>query len=107
MAPSHDCCQEALPFSVGLLECPHDIAGKFSHCNAGDPGSIPGSGRSDGEGIGYPLQYACRILVPQPGMDHARCTGSIVLTTGTLGKCLQCLILGCLITFKFRHEFNV
>ena len=27
--------------------------------NAGDPGSIPGSGRSPGEGIGYPLQYSC------------------------------------------------
>ena len=30
-------------------------AGKESACNAGDPGSIPGSGRSSGEGIGYPL----------------------------------------------------
>ena len=28
-------------------------------CNAGDPGSIPGSGRSPGEGNGYPLQYSC------------------------------------------------
>ena len=32
-------------------------AGKESACNAGDPGSIPGSGRSSGEGIGYPLQH--------------------------------------------------
>ena len=31
--------------------------GKESGCNAGDPSSIPGSGRSTGEGIGYPLQY--------------------------------------------------
>ena len=31
--------------------------GKESACNAGDPGSIPGLGRSPGEGIGYPLQY--------------------------------------------------
>ena len=30
-----------------------------SACNAGDLGSIPGSGRSPGEGIGYPLQYSC------------------------------------------------
>ena len=30
--------------------------GKESACNAGDPGSIPGSGRFAGEGIGYPLQ---------------------------------------------------
>ena len=28
-------------------------------CNAGDPGLIPGSGRSPGEGIGKPLQYPC------------------------------------------------
>ena len=33
-------------------------AGKESTCNAGDPGSIPGSGRYTGEGIGYPLQYS-------------------------------------------------
>ena len=32
-------------------------AGKESACNSGDPGSIPGSGRSSREGIGYPLQY--------------------------------------------------
>ena len=31
--------------------------GKESTCNAGDPSSNPGSGRSPGEGIGYPLQY--------------------------------------------------
>ena len=33
--------------------------GKESACNAGDPGLIPGSGISAGEGIGYPLQYSC------------------------------------------------
>ena len=33
--------------------------GKESACNAGDPGSIPGSGRSPGEGKGNPLQYSC------------------------------------------------
>ena len=30
-----------------------------SACNAGDPGSVPGSGRSPGERNGYPLQYSC------------------------------------------------
>ena len=34
-------------------------------CNAGDPSSIPGSGRSPGEGIGYPLQYCWASLVAQ------------------------------------------
>ena len=33
--------------------------GKASACNAGDPGLIPGSGRSPGEGNGNPLQYSC------------------------------------------------
>ena len=36
--------------------------GKESACNAGGPGSIPGSGRSHGEGNGNPLQYFCPYL---------------------------------------------
>ena len=35
------------------------LAGKESAFSAGDPGSIPGSGRSPEEGNGYPLQYSC------------------------------------------------
>ena len=37
---------------------PDSSVGKESACNVGDPGSIPGSERSTGEGIGYPLQYS-------------------------------------------------
>ena len=37
---------------------PCGSAGKESTCNAGDLGSIPGLGRSPGEGKGYPLQYS-------------------------------------------------
>ena len=37
---------------------PNNSVGKESACNAGDPGSIPGSGRSAREGIGYPLRYS-------------------------------------------------
>ena len=44
--------------SVGLLGFPCHLAGKQSVCNAGDLGSIPGLGRSPGEGKGYPLQYS-------------------------------------------------
>ena len=44
---------------------PGSSAGKESACNTGDPGSIPGSGRSPGEGIGYPLQYSWAFLVSQ------------------------------------------
>ena len=41
------------------------VAGKESACSAGDPGLIPGSGRSPREGIGYPLQYSWTSLVAQ------------------------------------------
>ena len=37
---------------------PGGSAGKESACNVGDLGSIPGLGRSHGEGKGYPLQYS-------------------------------------------------
>ena len=37
----------------------HGSDGKVSAYNTGDPGSIPGSGRSPGEGNGNPLQYSC------------------------------------------------
>ena len=38
---------------------PGSLVGKESACSAGDPGSIPGMGRSPGEGNGKPLQYSC------------------------------------------------
>ena len=41
-----------------MLGFPGTSAGKEPICNAGDPGLIPGSGRSAGKGIGYPLQYS-------------------------------------------------
>ena len=44
---------------------PDSSVGKESTCKAGDPGSIPGSGRSLGEGIAYPLQYSWASLVAQ------------------------------------------
>ena len=44
---------------------PDSSVSKESACNAGDPGLIPGSGRSTGEGIGYPLQYSWASLVAQ------------------------------------------
>ena len=65
----------SVSFSLNLLLClsspfpywqalnpashfPHGSAGKEPGCNAGDPGSIPGLGRSPGEGNGSPLQYS-------------------------------------------------
>ena len=44
---------------------PDSSVDKESACNAGDPSSIPGSGRSAGEGIGYPLQYSWASHVAQ------------------------------------------
>ena len=44
---------------------PDSSVGKESACNAGDPSSTPGSGRSPVEGIGYPLQYSWASLVAQ------------------------------------------
>ena len=49
-------------FFISILnlkkDFPDSSVDKESACNAGDPGSIPGSGRTAGEGIGYPLQYS-------------------------------------------------
>ena len=46
-----------------LLGFPGSSVGKKSTCNAGDPSLSPGSERSPGEGIGYPLQYSLASLV--------------------------------------------
>ena len=44
---------------------PDSSVGKESSCNEGDAGSIPGSGRSPGEGTDYPLQYSWASLMAQ------------------------------------------
>ena len=46
-----------------MMGFPYGSAGKESACNARDLGSIPGLGRSPGEGKGYPLQY--------PGLENS------------------------------------
>ena len=47
---------------MGFLD---SSVGKESACSAGEPSLISGSGRSTGEGIGYPLQYSWASLVAQ------------------------------------------
>ena len=47
-------CETSVPFDF-----PGSSEGKESASNVGDPGSIPGRGRSPGEGNGNPLQYSC------------------------------------------------
>ena len=44
---------------MAQTDFPHSSVGKESACNAGDLGSIPGLGRSPGEGSGNPRQYSC------------------------------------------------
>ena len=44
--------------TLSTLGFPNSSVGKESTCNAGDPGSSPGLGRSPEEGKGYPLQYS-------------------------------------------------
>ena len=56
------CNWDKLQLCLGF---PGSSAGKESACNARDPSSIPGLGRSPREGIGYPLQYSWASLVAQ------------------------------------------
>ena len=51
---------------------PGGSAGENPPANAGDAGSVPGSGRSPGEGNGNPLQYACLGNPMDPGAWRAK-----------------------------------
>ena len=55
-----------------LLGFPHSSVSEESACNAGDLGSIPGSGRSPAEGTGNSLQYSCleNPMNEEPGRLH-------------------------------------
>ena len=58
---THAClCSPVYKFiMICLFGFPGGSEGKASVCNTGDPGLIPGLGRSPGEGNGSPLQYSC------------------------------------------------
>ena len=58
-ATVHGVTKSGRNFSVLCLGFPSGSVGKESACKAGDLGSIPGLGRSPGEGNGYLLQYSC------------------------------------------------
>ena len=66
-----------------VMGFPDSSVGKEPTCNAGDPSSIPGSGRPAGEGIGYPLQYSWASQValvvknPPANAGNVRDSGSI------------------------------
>ena len=89
---------------------PDSSVGKESACNAGDPGLLPGSGRSSGEGIGYPLQRSWASLVAQlvknppakredldsiPGLDRSPGEGKgYPLQYSVLENSMDCIVLG-------------
>ena len=79
--------------------------GKESACNAGDPGLIPGSGRSLGGGNGNPLQYSCLGNTMNRGAWKATVLG--VAKSQTQLKNLAQLSLFCLV-FKLinNHVLN-
>ena len=62
-SPSPGACSNSCPLNwwccLTISDFPGGLEGKVSACNVGDPGLIPGSGRSPGEGNGNPLQYSC------------------------------------------------
>ena len=62
--------------------CCNSSVGKKSIYNAGDPGSIPGLGRSAGERIGYPLQYSWASLVVQDSKESTCNVGVLGLIPG-------------------------
>ena len=60
--------------AVHLRGFPGGSAVKNLPVNAGDLGSVPGSGRSPGEGNSNPLQYSCLEIIPwieEPGRLHS------------------------------------
>ena len=70
--------EDFLVFELEMAFCfviPDGSDGKASACSAGDPGSIPGLGRSPGEGNGNPLQYSCLENPMDGGVWHATVHG--------------------------------
>ena len=67
---------------------------KESACNAVDPGLTPGSGRSTGEGNGYPLQYSCQEKSTDRGawratVDKVTRAGHNGVTNTFIAKCIS------------------
>ena len=72
------CDQAKLDQYTFIRDFPPGSDGKESAYNAGDPGSIPGLGRSPGEGNGYPLHLAWRL--------HGQMQRSLADTAHGVGK---------------------
>ena len=88
--------RDRLPTS-GFLGFPCGSAGKESACKAGDLGSIPGLGRSPGEGNGYPLQYSGEFHGQRSLVDYSPRGRKESDTTFTIHYSQ-------LMTFSFTHR---
>ena len=92
------------------LDFPDSSVGKEPACNAGDPRSLPRSGSSTGEGIGYPLQYSwappccsagkestCNAgdlgSIPGLGRSPGEAKGCALQCSG-LENSMDCIVLG-------------
>ena len=69
-------------FRIDIGGLPDSSVDKESTCTAGDPGSIPGLGRSTGEGLGYSLQYSWASLVALLGKNPPAMQETWVLSLG-------------------------
>ena len=100
---------------------PHSSDGKESACNAGDPGLIPDSGRSTGEGIGYPLQFlgfpcgsagkesACNSgdLGSIPGLEGSPGEGKgYPLPYSGLENSMDCIVHGSAKSWTWMSDFH-
>ena len=81
---------------------PDSSVGKEYVCNAGDPGSVPGLGRSPGEGNGNPLQYSCLENPMDGGAWWAIVHGVAELDTTEVQ-----LQYNKIITYVYIHKYNI
>ena len=99
---------------------PHTSVGKESICKAGEPGLIPGLGRSLGEGIGYPLQYswaslsvgkefACNVrdlgLMPRLGRSPGEGIGYPLQYSGVENS-MDCIVHGLAKSWTWSINFH-
>ena len=88
------------PISPGPKGFPSGSDSKESACNAGDLGSVPGSGRSPGERNGNPLQYSCLKNPMDRGAWWATVYGVAKSWTQLSYKCFS------LTMYTFLYTFN-
>ena len=87
------------------MDFPRGSDGKASAYNAGDPGSIPGSGRSPGEGSGNPLHYTCLENSIDRGDWRATVQG-VAESDTTERNTFTFILLLLIILSQFIHSFG-